>query len=119
MVYIERNYLEAELGDKVNKAKRDSKAHRMDRLSKASKIPKQIFVVSSGYVRNEDVIAEALFRSRGVCEACNKPAPFNRRTDGTPYLEVHHKLPLAQGGEDSIDNAVAICPNCHRQAHFG
>ncbi|HDR7378766.1 TPA: HNH endonuclease [Bacillus toyonensis] len=39
--------------------------------------------------------------------------------DGTPYLEVHHVVPLATGGEDSVENAVALCQNCHRKAHYG
>ena len=39
--------------------------------------------------------------------------------DGTPYLEVHHKIPLAKDGEDTIENAEALCPNCHREKHFG
>jgi len=38
---------------------------------------------------------------------------------GTPYLEVHHRVPLAENGEDTVENAVAICPNCHRKAHDG
>jgi hypothetical protein len=28
-------------------------------------------------------------------------------------------VPLARGGEDTVENAVAVCPNCHREAHFG
>ncbi|MBC8673865.1 HNH endonuclease [Aeromonas hydrophila] len=46
-------------------------------------------------------------------------APFNRVSDGTPYLEVHHIQPLANGGEDTIQNTMALCPNCHRKRHFG
>ncbi|MGE8574311.1 MAG: HNH endonuclease signature motif containing protein [Burkholderia contaminans] len=26
---------------------------------------------------------------------------------------------LADGGEDTTENAVAVCPNCHRRAHCG
>ena len=26
---------------------------------------------------------------------------------------------LAAGGEDSLENVLAMCPNCHRQAHYG
>ncbi|MGH8437576.1 MAG: HNH endonuclease [Pseudomonas sp.] len=33
--------------------------------------------------------------------------------------EVHHKVRLADGGLDTVENAIAVCPNCHRQAHFG
>ena len=50
---------------------------------------------------------------------CRKPAPFQKRRTDEPYLEVHHKKPLAQGGEDTVKNAEALCPNCHRKAHFG
>jgi 5-methylcytosine-specific restriction protein A len=26
---------------------------------------------------------------------------------------------LSTGGEDTLENAIALCPNCHRRAHFG
>ncbi|BDZ92717.1 hypothetical protein VEE69_15940 [Escherichia coli] len=41
------------------------------------------------------------------------------KEDGTPFLEVHHIEWLSKGGEDSVENAIALCPNCHRQAHYG
>ncbi|HXU34436.1 MAG TPA: HNH endonuclease [Thermoanaerobaculia bacterium] len=34
-------------------------------------------------------------------------------------MEVHHRIRLAYGGEDTVENAVALCPNCHREAHHG
>ena len=34
---------------------------------------------------------------------------------GQSYLESHHIKPRAQGGHDSLDNVVALCPNCHRK----
>ncbi len=37
--------------------------------------------------------------------------------NGVPYLEEHHVIPLNEGGDDSINNAVALCPNCHRKIH--
>jgi 5-methylcytosine-specific restriction enzyme A len=33
------------------------------------------------------------------------------------YLECHHIVWLAEGGEDTIANTVALCPNCHRKMH--
>ena len=44
------------------------------------------------------------------------PAPFSDK-NGEPYLESHHVEWLSKGGEDSIDNVVALCPNCHRKMH--
>ncbi len=90
-----------------------------DILSKSPKIPEKVQVVSVGYKRNPTVIVAVLRRADGVCEKCNKKAPFLRQSDGTPYLEVHHKKLLSDGGEDTIENAYALCPNCHREAHFG
>jgi len=92
---------------------------RLKRLSKAQKLPKTVTVVTRAFVRNPDVIAQALHRANGICEGCQQNAPFFRLSDNSPYLEVHHRLPLAAGGEDTLENAVALCPNCHRRAHYG
>lgn len=37
--------------------------------------------------------------------------------DNNPYLESHHIIWLSKGGDDSIENTVALCPNCHRKMH--
>ncbi|WAG20214.1 HNH endonuclease [Burkholderia gladioli] len=71
------------------------------------------------FLRNADVVAEVLHRANGACERCKNPAPFLRKKDGSPYLEVHHVQQLANDGEDTVDNAIALCPNCHREMHFG
>lgn len=68
------------------------------------------------FVRCPKVLAWILMHSAGVCEFCSEAAPF-ARADGTPYLELHHVRPLAEGGPDTVDNAVALCPTCHRAAH--
>jgi 5-methylcytosine-specific restriction enzyme A len=62
------------------------------------------------------VAEHAKRRAAGRCELCQKPAPFQDRS-GNPYLETHHIIWLARGGADTIENTVALCPNCHRQAH--
>lgn len=69
--------------------------------------------------RSAAVVAEVILRANGKCETCKQPAPFLRARDGRPYLEVHHKKKLADGGEDTVENAVAVCPNCHRFHHYG
>lgn len=55
-----------------------------------------------------------LKRANGVCQLCGSPAPFHDK-DGNPFLEIHHITPLCDGGTDSADNLVALCPNCHRK----
>jgi len=68
--------------------------------------------------RDPAVTAWVLQEANGQCESCGGRAPFSRE-DGTPYLEVHHVHRLADGGPDTIENAIAICPNCHREFHYG
>ena len=92
---------------------------RKRRLAAAPRLPQQVAVTRREFKRNPLVIAEVLSRAGGRCEDCNREAPFLRRSDGSPYLEVHHEITLAEGGEDTVDNAVALCPNCHRLRHHG
>lgn len=80
--------------------------------------PRTREVVSTQYVRDPAVVAWVLKESNGVCECCLSPAPFVKPT-GDPYLEVHHLRRLADGGSDTVSNAAALCPNCHRELHHG
>lgn len=105
--------------DQIKKSKTDTPEARTKRLKIAPKKPQKTNVTSTVYIRNPDVVIEVLRRANGVCEKCHKDAPFIRKKDNTPYLEVHHKIQLAHGGEDTVENAEALCPNCHREAHFG
>ncbi len=71
------------------------------------------------YSRDPAVAAYALKKSNGVCGGCNEDAPFISKSTGLPYLEIHHIIPLKDGGSDTIDNVIALCPNCHREKHYG
>lgn len=70
------------------------------------------------YNRSDKVVAYIRKRATGKCELCKNDAPFKTK-EGLPYLEVHHIDWLANGGEDSIFNTVALCPNCHKKMHYG
>ena len=109
---------EAALLEAVRRSMADSAASRAVRLAAAASIPERYQTTSTAFRRNPDVIAEVLLRASGHCEACHQPAPFVRANDGMPYLEVHHTVPLSQGGTDMVANAVGLCPNCHRAAHY-
>lgn len=117
--YILKSALENEIDSNVKTSLRDSSEARRSRLESAPHYAEKITVVSTGFRRNSDVIAEVLVRAKGKCELCHGDAPFIKASDGSPYLEVHHWIPLAENGEDTVENAVALCPNCHKQTHFG
>jgi 5-methylcytosine-specific restriction enzyme A len=92
---------------------------RAERLAKAPRIPAQYIIGQVVFRRNPDVVAAVLERANGQCEICSNPAPFLRASNQAPFLEVHHTVRLADGGQDTVDNALAACPNCHRKAHHG
>lgn len=58
-----------------------------------------------------------LKRSKGYCEGCRQYGPF-KKSDGTPYLEPHHTKKLSDDGPDHPKHVIALCPNCHRRAHY-
>ena len=105
--------------ERVKRASNERPERRRMKLALANKQPRKIKLDTWSFQRNPDVVAEVLYRANGICESCHQPAPFLKRSDNAPYLEVHHCKPLAEGGDDSIENAVALCPNCHRKAHYG
>ena len=111
--------LRADFEKRISKARSSSPAQRKSRLDAAPKKPERMTVSTSVFKRNADVVVEVLERAAGSCEYCKQPAPFTKRVDREPYLEVHHRKPLAKGGDDTVENAIALCPNCHRWMHFG
>ena len=70
----------------------------------------------TAYYRSQALKLYVIARSNGICEGCGISAPFQSKSG--PYLECHHVHRLADGGPDHPENVVALCPNCHRRAHF-
>ena len=67
---------------------------------------------SSSIRRDHRVRRAVLQRAQGKCErqACGAAREF------PGFLDVHHVLGAARS--DRVYNCVALCPNCHREAHF-
>jgi 5-methylcytosine-specific restriction protein A len=116
---VDKNVFKNVFDEQVRASKKDSKTNRLNRINSVSPFPERVEIISLGFKRNPDVAAEVFIRANGICEKCKKPAPFIRAKDNTPYLETHHLVPLSEGGEDSLANTVAVCPNCHCEFHYG
>jgi hypothetical protein len=56
-------------------------------------------------------------RAQEKCELCGLEAPFVMPS-GMPYLELHHIVPISEGGKAVPENAVVLCPNCHKKVLF-
>jgi 5-methylcytosine-specific restriction endonuclease McrA len=100
-------------------ARRGDKRKLMARAKKAKGKPARKQRTINDFVRNPYVVAGALLRAEGKCETPGCVRELFKRDDGMPFLEVHHIITLAEGGDDSLENAAALCPACHRELHFG
>lgn len=60
-----------------------------------------------------DINKEVLKAANGQCELCGQWFP-----DGEAFLETHHVVWLRDGGTPTLDNTVALCPNCHKRIHM-
>jgi 5-methylcytosine-specific restriction protein A len=70
------------------------------------------------YSRSLTVKEYVLARAAGRCECCGGAAPF-QTPKGRPYLEPHHTNMISEGGPDHPRWVAAVCPNCHREIHYG
>lgn len=41
------------------------------------------------------------------------------KANGAYYIEACHIKPKAEGGKDSLDNILILCPNCHKLFDYG
>ncbi len=105
------------VGVKQRKARKLSTRELRARASSAPKRTGTRNVKSQQHERDEYVAEYAKRQALGKCQLCRNEAPFANKK-GEPYLESHHIVWLSKGGEDSISNTVALCPNCHRKMHI-
>ena len=68
------------------------------------------------YRRDPRVRTQVLQIAKGRCECCGEPGFLTK--SGERYLETHHVVGVSERGPDTPDNIVAVCPMCHRKAHF-
>jgi 5-methylcytosine-specific restriction protein A len=101
---------------KEKQARRLSDEELKKRVTNSRKQPSNRQVTTTTYERNVYVAELAKRRANGVCQLCKSPAPFSNKKN-EPYLEAHHVVWLSKGGDDTIGNSVALCPNCHRRMH--
>lgn len=74
------------------------------------------------YERNPKISKIALKKSGYKCEINPKHITFYRKSDGKPYVEPHHIIPMAKQDDfnyslDIPQNIVSLCSNCHNEVH--
>jgi hypothetical protein len=112
--------LQNEFEVKIKQAKKLNDKKLQEKINKLGIIkPTKIITQYAAYNRSEYVTEFILRRANGKCEKCGQSAPFLRDSDNSPFLEVHHIVPLSENGDDTVENTIGLCPNCHKHAHFG
>jgi 5-methylcytosine-specific restriction protein A len=114
---VPEDMIEKKQQQKERQAKRLNDSELFARAIHSQKKLSNRQVVSTTIERNEYVSEFIKRRANGRCQLCNQQAPFKNKKN-EPYLESHHIIWLSQGGEDTIENSVALCPNCHRKMHI-
>jgi len=83
------------------------------------RLPKTTSVQAQMFERNPLVVSIAQLRANRACEIPGCTTPVFATDSGDFFCEIHHIEPLAEGGEDTIENAICLCPVHHREAHHG
>jgi HNH endonuclease len=71
------------------------------------------------YDRNPLVMAIGRKRADHHCEVEGCEHLSFETAQGLRYMEVHHITPLAEGGDDTIENVACLCAAHHREVHLG
>ncbi len=123
--YKKKEFVYAKLGEKIPFAnvtrgafkKQDNALLDIAEPPSGSDSPDR--ALRSGFVvkRDPKVRKYVMDLAKGKCEYCRELG--FAKTNGGFYLEAHHIIALGNIGKDTVENVIALCPNHHRQAHFG
>lgn len=80
-------------------------------------IPDRVLSISCRVIRDPDVRNYVIEKSAGTCEYCKTKGFL--MSSGHHYVEAHHIISLANQGKDTVENVIALCPEHHKQAHYG
>lgn len=87
-------------------------------------IPKKNLVISKSWKRNKIIAAQSLEFANYTCECNISHETFVSASNGRPYMEGHHLIPIKfqENFDVSLDvyaNIICLCPICHRMLHYG
>lgn len=71
----------------------------------------EIDVLKERYRQAWKRIRDSYVQQHPLCEVCQKEGRL------VATEEVHHKVPLSEGGTHARDNLIALCKSCHARIH--
>ncbi|MFD7573470.1 HNH endonuclease [Streptomyces sp. NPDC059810] len=97
-----------------SKMERYRKLSAAARHTAATRVERTKLTTVERHLRSAHAREAVILRSDGHCE--NQEClghPLERTDKGAPLLEVDHVTQLSDGGADTPDIMIALCPNCH------
>jgi len=64
-------------------------------------------------------VEESRYIPKGVSDAVKERDFFECAWCGTKLTERHHIVQYSEGGENTLENLILLCSNCHTQIHRG
>jgi HNH endonuclease len=114
--------LAKKMGFKIEKGDAFTRANTLPSVPTGNPTPDQRKYTTNEYLRDSKVRRYVAKKALGVCECC-KNRGFNSQVfvkpNGSGYVETHHIVPVGEGGQDVVENVIALCPNHHMEAHHG
>ena len=117
--------IEVSLGSGVVAAERRLlTSEDIERLDAPIEVPEHLPRVVYGWNRDRVIVEQVLAADKRKCEVDADHRTFVTSRNNELYLEGHHLIPLSRQKEfdkslDVYANIIGLCPNCHRQLHFG
>lgn len=66
---------------------------------------------------NSKLIQGLTERQQNFCWACLRNKSLLQLLRPSVSLEVHHIMPVVQGGSDDVENLMVLCAECHAEVH--
>lgn len=95
----------------------DDALQDLDDVPSGNAMPDRAAKVEVSFVRDPKVRAYVLQLANGRCEYCDQLS--FKMMNGQHFVEAHHIIALSADGKDTVANVIALCPNHHREAHYG
>jgi 5-methylcytosine-specific restriction protein A len=102
-------------GKKPNKSEEEL-AEDLFKDDAPSEAAEKTLKVIETFKRNQKAVRD-LKRLYKTCQITGDDFIFSK-VNGEPYLEVHHLVPLGEGGADDPTNLVVISAHIHRMLHY-
>lgn len=67
-----------------------------------------IVLTTLAFAFSNSIRNEVRKRQKNACAECGRVGK----------LQVHHRVPQCMGGDDTIENAIGLCPRCHSIADW-